>query len=205
MLQYRHPVFLCGENPGLTLFAPGTEQAVAIASYWNCTYSQHGAGHALTLWVAPRPFGPRVEPFCGIFTDNLPLARWLTDSLTRHFPEFRDCPVAEFPYHVAQCGHTTDGRSRYTAECNSEDHHIAVAWADLLDQKHLTWPRFPAGPQYFDLLNVIFPCGQASVEIDGHQVPGIVQTAIVKDRPASSAFLALCETWIGPLPPDESA
>lgn len=37
-------VIFSGENPGLTLYKPGTEQVVAAASYWRCVYSEHGFG-----------------------------------------------------------------------------------------------------------------------------------------------------------------
>lgn len=205
MLQYRRPVFVCGENPGMTLFAPGTEEVIALASYWQCTYSPHGSGRALTVWVAPHPHGPHAEPFGGIFTDNMPLARWLTESLTRYFPEFRPYPVLEFPYHASEFQQTNDGQNSYAVQCTGGGHRINVTWADWLDQKQLTWPRFSLGSQFFDLINVTFPCGRAGIQLDGLAISGVVQTDVVNGKPASTAFLALCETWIGPLPPEEGA
>ena len=93
-VETKRPVFVCGENPAMTLYAPWAEQAVAIASFWHVTYSPQGTGNALVLgWIkAPCPV-PRSLPG-GVFSDNLHLAHLLIDTLTRHFPEFREVDAA---------------------------------------------------------------------------------------------------------------
>ena len=35
-IDIKRPVFVCGENPGMTLYKPDTDQPVAIVSYWTC-------------------------------------------------------------------------------------------------------------------------------------------------------------------------
>ena len=135
----------------------------------------------------------------GIFTDNVPLARALVEKLTQHFPEFRGLPVTDLPYVKAICGHTFDG-ARYTAHCQAEAVQVEVVWEDLLDQKYLNWPQFPAGPVAYDLTTVICPCRAGRVTLNGTVVPGEVLQANAADgAPSSTAFLAFAESWVGPV------
>jgi hypothetical protein len=184
----------------MTLYVPGTEQAVAIASFWHVAYSPHGTGNALVLWLAENPLpGSPFSPG-GIFSDNLPLARLLVDTLTRHFPEFRDVDVASLPYLQAQCRQTFNGSDRYTVTCQAESLRIVVEWIDLLDQKLILWPQFPAGAQAFDLSTVICPCRSGAISVDGVAVSGETQTGPASDGHLSStAFLAFAESWLGPV------
>lgn len=195
-MEVRRPVFLCGENPGLTLYEPGTDQIVVVASYWHCTDSPSGTGDALVLWMT----GPNAEA-SAIYTDNPLLARRLMEELTRHFPEFEGIPVTDLPVVGAICGHTFDG-SAYRVECRAEAHRIELAWSGPLDRKQIVWPGFPAGQSTFDLTTVICPCASASLRVDGRPIVGEVRSDASRDgHPTSSAFLAFAETWIGPLSP----
>jgi hypothetical protein len=199
MPDIKRPVLFCGENPGITLYAPATDRVVAVVSYWHCTYSPLGSGHALALWQHQPLEQQAGMPSSAVFTDNAPLARMLVDTLTQYFPEFHDVPVASLPHLPAQCQHRSDGLERYTVICNTSYGDVQVEWADLLDHKHLSWPQFPAGSHTYDLTTVICPCRHATIAIDGQRVPGEVRTDEVEGRPTSSAFLAFAETWIGPM------
>lgn len=53
MSESKRPLVLCGENPALILYRPGTAEAVAVAGYWRCVYSSHGEGEAILVWVGP--------------------------------------------------------------------------------------------------------------------------------------------------------
>lgn len=192
MLAIKRPVFMTGENPGLTLFAPGSGEAVAILSYWHCTDSPWGAGNVLILWGSG-------SSASGIYADNLELARILTERLTRHFPDFRAVPLERLALVDAEVEHAFDG-TRYRVVGRGKVCSIEVEWSELLDCKQVVWPDFPAGSAVFDLTTVIRPCGQASLRIDGREVAGSPRVEINDEgRPASSAFLAFAETWIGPL------
>ncbi|MCA9975851.1 MAG: hypothetical protein KC413_08880, partial [Anaerolineales bacterium] len=157
MTEIKRPVFFNGENPGMTLYTPGTEQATAIVSYWYCTDSPHGVGHALILWLAKEAM-PANETGQGyIFTDNLTLAQTLVTQLTRHFPEFQDVSLENLAYITAQCHHTYDG-THYQAICQAPAAQVTVKWSHLLDRKQVIWPQFPAGETAYDLTTVICPC-----------------------------------------------
>lgn len=194
MAEIKVPVFFSGENPGMTLYAPGTDQVVAVASYWHCTDSPWGVGHALVLWL-----GTETEiGHGGIFTDNLDLAQILVNKLTQYFPEFTDIPVSTFAFVNSRCEHTFDGDC-YRVMCQTPKIRIEMEWIGLLDRKQLIWPQFPAGTTVFDLTTVICPCQVGRIQLNGRLMDGEVKTSkTANGRPSSTAFLAFAETWVGP-------
>jgi hypothetical protein len=204
MSEIKRPVFFSGENPGMTLYFPGTEQPAAIASYWVCTDSPWGVGHALVLWL-DTGHAPSSELGSGcILTDNLNLAQVLVRQLTQHFPEFQGVPVNALPYAQARCEHTFDGAC-YRVVCRTATAQVEIEWVDVLDRKQVLWPQFPAGETAYDLTTVICPCRVGRIRINGSLLLGEVQTAQTAiGSPSSTAFLAFAETWIGPLEPKEA-
>lgn len=198
MSEIKRPVFFSGENPGMTLYVPGTEQAVAVASYWNCTDSPHGVGHVLVLWLDTKA-APVPDIGQGhIFTDNLELAQILVRDLTQYFSEFRDVPIQKLTHANAQCGHTFDGAC-YRVVCQTPQAKIELEWAEVLDRKQIIWPEFPAGEAVYDLSTVICPCRTGRIRLNGKSITGEAQTVQREDGTfASTAFLAFAETWIGP-------
>ena len=199
-IDIRRPVFLSGENPGMTLYKPNTDEPLAVISYWHVTDSLYGIGNALVLWLDEKGFPESTLAFSGIFTDNQSLARTLMETLTRYFPEFESVPVDALKYHDARCEHTFDDSRQYRVNCTSGQDEIIVEWIDPLDRRAISWPGFPAGEQSFDLHNVICPCGVGTLSINGQMVDGKVKTGTRSDGyPSSSAFLAFAESWVGPL------
>lgn len=199
MIKIKRPIFFNGENPGMTLIDLETEQTTAVVSYWHCTDSPHGVGHALILWVNTKNTPSTPIGSGGIFTDNHELAQILVKNLTQHFPEFREVPINTLPYLDAQCNHTFDGSS-YQVSCQLPETQINIEWANLFDRKQVIWPQFPAGEVAFDLTTAICPCGQGNIQINGQPIAGEVKTSQEQDGYMSStAFLAFSETWIGPL------
>jgi hypothetical protein len=199
-IDIQRPVFLSGENPGMTLYKPGTDQPVAILSYWHVTDSPHGTGNALVLWLDQAGDADFHLASSGIYTNNLSLAHTLMQTLTQHFPEFRNVPAASLPYREAHCEHVFNSDGRYIVTCHSEAKKIVVEWAKPLDRRSISWPGFPAGDQLFDLRNVLCPCGSGMLTINGMTIDGEVKTAVRTDGyPSSTAFLAFAESWIGPM------
>jgi len=197
MSEIKRPVFFSGENPGMSLYIPGTEQLAAVASYWYCTDSPWGVGHALVLWLGTTPSTAIAQG--GIFTDNLSLAQMLVMDLTQYFPEFRDIPVSALMYVDAHCEHTCDGDC-YRVLCQTAETKIEIEWSEILDRKQVIWPQFPAGKVTYDLTTVICPCRDGRIQINGKLMPGEIKTVqTAAGAPSSTAFLAFAETWIGPL------
>jgi len=204
MAEVRRPVLFSGENPGMTLFVPGTEQAAAVVSYWYCTDSPWGIGHALVLWLKTSTF-PDDPGHSGIFTDNLELAQILVKRLTQHFPEFQDVPVGTLAYVDAHCKHNYDGNS-YRVTCQALETQIEIEWAEILDRKQIIWPNFPTGEYTHDLTTVICPCRTGHIQINAESIPGEIQTQQNAEGIFSStAFLAFAETWVGPSDKTEQA
>jgi hypothetical protein len=200
MVKIKRPVFFSGENPGMTLLVPETEQITAVASYWYCTDSPHGVGHALVLWLADET---DAIGHGGVFTDNIELAKILVSNLTRYFPEFENVPVDTLKYVNAQCEHTYDGTS-YQVKCQSTEARIELEWVEVLDRKQVNWRQFPAGDAAYDLTTVICPCGDGRIQVNDKRAAGEVQTLKADDGFfRSTAFLAFAETWIGPLGKEE--
>jgi hypothetical protein len=199
MTEIKRPILFSGENPGMTLYVPGTEQVVAIASYWHCTDSPYGVGHALILWLAEG-----LTPVTGIgqgrvLTDNLDLAQVLVTKLTQYFPEFQDVPIGSLAYIDARCEHVYDG-AHYRVVCQTPEAQIEAEWGGVLDRKQVVWPRFPAGEDAYDLTTVICPCRVGHIQLNGKQIEGEVRTVQTADgKLSSTAFLAFAETWVGPL------
>jgi hypothetical protein len=202
-VEIKRPVFVCGENPAVSLFTPGTQQLIAVASYWQITHSAHGPGNALVLWLAEKALpGSQFSP-SGIFSDNIPLARLLVNSLTRYFSEFRTVDVTALPYIDAICRQTRNSAGGYTVNCQAETLRVVVEWAEPLDQKMIAIPKFPAGDNIFDLVTVSCPCRSGSISVAGVSVPGeILVTTEPGGDVSSTAFLAFAETWLGPFPKD---
>ena len=196
MVDLKRPILFSGENPGMTLFSPDTEETVAVASYWHCTDSPMGVGHALVLWLKNEN---AAIGHGGIFTDSLKLAEVLIRKLTQHFPEFENVPVQSLQYIHAHCGHTYDGTS-YRATCQISAAQVELEWSDPLDRKQILWPGFPAGEEGYDLSTVIRPCKTGKVQINGKGIEGKVKvTQNAEGVYSSSAFLAFAETWVGPV------
>jgi hypothetical protein len=197
MSEIKRPVFFSGENPGMTLYVPRTEQPVAVVSYWHCTDSPCGVGHALVLWLDPA-LSADVGQGC-IFTDNPELAQMLVKNLTQHFPEFKDISIETLAYADAYCEHTFDGTC-YRVLCRTPETQVEIEWVEVLDRKQVVWPQFPAGQAAYDLTTVICPCRVGYLQINGKLLAGEVKTSQMNDGAFSStAFLAFAETWIGPL------
>jgi hypothetical protein len=202
MSEIKRPVFFSGENPGMTLYLPGTEQPAAVASYWYCTDSPWGVGHALVLWLGAASATDIGQG--GVFTDNPGLAEILVKDLTQHFPEFREVPVGTLAYEDARCEHTFDG-TRYRAICQTPAAKIELEWIEILDRKQIIWPQFPAGETAYDLTTVICPCRTGRIQINNIAVRGEVKREQTPNgAPSSTAFLAFAETWIGPLDKKEA-
>lgn len=196
MVEVKRPIFFSGENPGMTLFAPETEEALAVASYWHCTDSPMGVGHALILWLRDEN---TAIGHGGIFTDNLKLAEILVKKLTQYFPEFENVPTLSLEFMQAHCAHTYDGTS-YRVTSKMPAAQLELKWSEPLDRKQILWPGFPAGEEAYDLSTVIRPCKIGGIQINGKGMEGEVKVTKNADGIfSSSAFLAFAEAWVGPV------
>lgn len=185
----RRSLALIGANAGLALHpvdAGGTllpgEPASCFASFWMVDWSRWGAGNALLVATLQgwRSYGTS-EFF----------AASLATELTRHFPE-----AARFP--LGAITHTDDefdvglnaGRGLRATGRKAE-----LEISGVLDRRQFAAPNFQLGDSSASLSNVYLPCGTGRLVEFGVEWPGAASVYPGPLGPASSAFVAVAESW----------
>lgn len=192
----KRPVIFTGENPGLSLFDSDTGVLVAAASYWRCTYSAHGEGNALILWLDRGAAGGGEGSRAAIYADNAPMARFVTDTLNQHFGDFQDKGFPSVTPEPARFVQESDSRTYHRVTVHTDAHRIELLWRDVRDYQQVIASAMELGGRSFELATVICPCAEASIVLDGAPVQGVVRLTERDGRPQSSAFLAFAESWV---------
>lgn len=191
------PVVFSGENPGLTLFKPGTEERVAAVSYWRCVYSAHGEGNAMLVWTDKTASGLGDNAPHAIYTDNPGVARLVAGRFTQHFGGFTDLGFGTMEPTFARFFQESDSRWYHRVVANHGGGVVALEWSDVLDYQQTLRQDFELGGTKWDLMTVICPCKSASVTVNNQRVDGEVRTRTnSQGAPGSSCFLAFSETWV---------
>ncbi|MGB4862256.1 MAG: hypothetical protein WBO97_07335 [Tepidiformaceae bacterium] len=191
------PVVFSGENPGLTLFKPGTEDRVAAVSYWRCVYSEDGEGNAMLIWVDPTGSGLGDLAPHAIYTDNPGVAKLVAERFTQHFGGFTDLGFATMEPTFARFFQESDSRWYHRVVANHGAGVVELVWWDVVEHQQVLRQDYELGGTKWDLMTVICPCNSASVTINNHKVEGEVRTRTNPNgTPGSSSFLAFSETWV---------
>src|SRR3712207_4979259 len=95
MMAETRPVIFAGENPLLMLHDPETDEPVAVASLWRCTYSEAGVGYALVIWADPEASGLGSLAPTGIYADNAEMAKLVRENFNQHFGPFQNRGIGE--------------------------------------------------------------------------------------------------------------
>ena len=178
-----------GTNAGLALHPvdargaqiPG-EPASCFASFWMADWSRWGRGNALLVVTLKgwRSYGA-----------NEYFAASLAAELTRYFPE-----AARFP--LSGISHTQD---EFDVELDAgtglraTGRKAALAISGVLDRRQFAAPDFQLGNTSASLSNVYLPCSTGTLTEFGVQWPGAAAVYPGPRGPASSAFLAVAESW----------
>lgn len=178
-----------GANAGLALHPvdargvqiPG-EPASCFASFWMADWSRWGQGNALLVATLKgwRSYGA-----------NEYFAASLAAELTCHFPE-----AARFP--LTGISHTQD---EFDVELDpgrglrATGRKAGLALGGVLDRRQFTAPDFQLGNTSASLSNVYLPCSTGTLTEFGVQWPGAAAVYPGPRGPASSAFLAVAESW----------
>lgn len=187
-------VIFCGENPEIRLYPADSDEMIAIASYWRCTYSAHGPGQVLFLWVSPE-----VMPVQAIYTDNEPLARFLAQTLVQHFDGLQPLGFPAIAPQSASLVQSGNSHENYHVQCLAEIGTVEVEWRNVLDVRlprayTNLFQQADTETQY-DVTTVICPTKTASLTIRGNSISGRVISSHDGTMHRSSAFLAFSETW----------
>ena len=190
--EQKSPVIFTGENPGLTLYAPGGDKVAVAASYWRCTFSAHGEGNALIFCVDT----PELGTWQAIYADNAALGRFVTDTLTQHFGDFKERGLPSVAVRQGRFSQELAPNS-HRVVCQAEGRAIELVWREVRDRQLLQVADMVLGTNHFDLSTVICPCGGATITLDGTPIPGDVRESTdANGKPGSSAFLAFAEAWV---------
>lgn len=189
-------IIFSGENPGLTLYKPGTEQVVAAVSYWRCVYSEVGDGNATLIWVDPQESGLGEAAPHAIYTDNPAMARLVADRFTQHFPRFQPLGFADIEPVHARFFQEGDGRWYHRVVSHSTENVVELSWWDIIEHQMRQRVDYQIGPTTWDLATVICPCKNATIMVNNTPVTGEVRWSTDGEQASSSAFLAFSETWV---------
>lgn len=186
--QQRSMAFI-GANAGLALHPVNAlgvsiagEPASCFASFWMADWSRWGQGNVLLVATLKgwRSYGP-----------NEYFAASLATELTRHFPQ-----AARFPF--GGISHTQD---EFDVELDpgsglrATGRRAELAIHGVLDRRQFTAPEFQLGDNSASLSNVYLPCSTGTLTEFGVQWPGAAAVYPGPRGPASSAFLAVAESW----------
>jgi hypothetical protein len=186
------PVVFAGENPVMRLYRPGSDDVVALASYWRSTWSEQGEGSALLLWLDPAASGAGAAQHA-IFADNAAMAGLVTERFNQYFARFKDHDWVSLEPAPARFSLIVDGSRSYRVLCSSAGASVELAWRSFLDVYQIR-AQNEFGSHAFEVTSTICPVAEATIAVDGALVAGEVKRE--GDR-ESSAFVAFAETWTG--------
>ena len=196
------PVVFCGENPNIML-VDATESITAAASYWECTYSAYGTGHVLLIFLDAKNVAALDHPPIAIYADNVPLARYLTNTFNQHFEDWQQLGFSAAAVQQASFSKESDSRQFYLVTCQSGQIQINLLWSEFRDASFRTFPDLNSGgfgalgDEHYHVANMIILCEKGSITINQRVAGGAAQTRTLPEgRFSSSVFVALSETWI---------
>ena len=178
-----------GANAGLALHPVDThgvqipgEPASCFASFWMADWSRWGQGNALLVATLKgwRSYGA-----------NEYFAASLAAELTRHFPEAARFPLTGISHTLDEFDVELDAGSGLRATGRKAE----VAISGVLDRRQFAAPDFQLGNTSASLSNVYLPCGTGTLTEFGVEWPGAAAVYPGPRGPASSAFLAVAESW----------
>lgn len=182
-------VMIAGENPMIVLYRPGSDDCVAIASLWTCSYSPAGEGRALVIWVDPEETGLGTLAPVGIFTDNSELAKYIWSNFYNDYAPIHGRGIEDAPLFTARFTEHADGQRLHRISCTSGPTTIELEWRDVVEVFHAV--TYPTG---YEVSVVAAPCAGGAITVNGIRAIGEIH------RPEgwfkSSACLAFAETWI---------
>lgn len=186
-------VVFAGENPALMLYAPGTDEVVAVASWWHGVHSAAGGGDALVIWTDPIATGLGDDAPTGIYTDNADMAALVWDHFNRHWSMLQNRGIEDRPVVPTRFVRQADGMRLHRVACMVGASTIELEWRDGRELFHAT-ARTEVGGSRWEVANVVIPCADGGIRVDGRDATGEVH--FPEGDYHSSAFLAMCESWV---------
>ncbi|MDQ4044785.1 MAG: hypothetical protein M3173_04980 [Chloroflexota bacterium] len=192
-IAIKHDVIFAGDNPLLMLYGPGTDEVVAVASWWRCAWSAAGVGEALVIWVDPASSGLDQQAPVGIFADNMAMAQLVWARFNSQFDRLQGRGIEDREIQPARFTIQADGNRLHRVSCATGTTAIELEWRDALEAVHMVATPTVGGSRW-EVTNVVLPCADAAIRVDGVEVAGEVHQPEGTYR--SSAFLAFAESWV---------
>jgi hypothetical protein len=187
-----------GENPGISLKDQPDGPFVTLASFFRVVLSPHGRGHALVLLQSPHDADPPAQAANVCLTDNEPLARYLVEGFLAHFGAWKGMPgLAGLSWRpldsVEAAGDPTD---HYSETVKSGDLTVRLTWSGLGKPFCFALPPDKSATGRHHMPSLFVGCDDATVTVNGRQLPGKPAPREIAGHRISTAMLAFSETWI---------
>jgi hypothetical protein len=187
-----------GENPGISLKQNPDGPFVSVASFFRIMLSPFGRGHALMLMMSPQEASPPAERGNFCFHDNEKLARYLVENFVSHFGAWKDTPglknLVYCPLDSADA--SGDARSEYTETVKAGDMTVVLSWRQLGKPFCFALPPDKSATGKHWMPSTFVPSAQATIDVNGHILPGKPVPREIAGQQITTAFLAFSETWI---------
>ena len=187
-----------GDNPGIYLKDSAEGPFKSLMVWFRIAWSPFGKGHAVVLFEDPSSTAgwPTVANFC--VSDNEPLARYLVENFCKRFGVFRDAKAFGPLQYLPMTAHAAGGDNLRSSSVSvtAPGLQLELLWgqlgkpfaADVL-------PDMTATGEH-EMYSVFVESAEASITVNGRQLPGHPFPRPFMGRTARSAFLAFSETWI---------
>lgn len=143
------------------------------------------------------------QPTTAIYADNVPLARFVTDTFNQHFDEWKPFDFLNTAVQQAQFFKESASGQFYRVGCHAEKTVIDLHWGAIRLSGYRLFPDIFGGGlgltknEHYHVSNVISVCEIGKITVNSSEVNGKPDTNVLLDgRLSSSVFLAHSETWI---------
>ena len=182
-------VRMTGENSFLRLSTGAEGEETTRASHWRVLFSPGGPGHALLLKSEVTGGSVRV------YSDNIAMTRWLQEEIeSMLFPEFADTDLPVMDAVFSKFGDTS---TFWTESVESAEDSILLTWYDFMEPFVNTASPGAMG-RSLGVYSTFIPARKAQLTFNGTVAAGVLVHQRRDQWEATSACLALSETWVRP-------
>ena len=191
-----------GENPGIYLKSDPNKDYSVVAVFFRIVLSPHGRGVGAIVLGAPASTAayPDAPNMC--LTDNRPMMEYLITDFVSKFPTFAGQKGLDAMSWHDVTDNNQDNRNMphsYSEELISNAVRLQMTWKGLQAPMAVEVGPEASATKAHDMYAVFTEATDASITINGTNLPGQVASRQFFGQTMSTAFLALSETWVTPL------
>ncbi len=197
-IVFKGKVEWTGENPGINLKERADSPFVTLASFFRVLLSPHGRGHALVLMQSPQEASPPADRPNVCYTDNEVLARYLVSDFLSHFAQYRGLPSpAALTYRkLDSVTSSGDPATTYSETVKAGADTVRMTWSGLGEPFCFALPPDKSATGRHYMPSLFIGCRDATVTLNGRQLPGKPVPREIAGHTISTAMLAFSETWV---------